>query len=62
MLTETQIGKLEDIVTFLAENQVLRVQRTGFTSMTSAGTHHKCAIVILPNFNVTVNDPNFSPS
>lgn len=60
MLTETQIGKLEEIVSFLTERDVLRLLRTGFTSMTGAGVQHKCVLLALPKFSATVSDPAFS--
>jgi hypothetical protein len=60
MLTQTQIGKLEAIVLFLTESDVLAFRQTGFTSLTAIGEQHRCALTAMAKFNVTVNDPQFS--
>lgn len=58
-LTETQIGKLEDVIIFLTEQNVLRLQRTGSTKMTGQGVFHGCSLVPLSKLAVTLANPKF---
>lgn len=58
-LTETQIGKLEELVVFLKENEVLQFQRTGSSVINTGGTFYGCSLIPLSKLAVTLNDPKF---
>lgn len=59
LLTETKIGKLEEIVTFLEKNKILSLKRTGSMVMSGAGQFNGCSLVPMEKLDETLNDPHF---
>lgn len=58
-LTETQIGKIEDFMPFLAHHKILEFQRGGGVSVTPSGTFYPGTFIPLAKLAETLKDSNF---
>jgi hypothetical protein len=58
-LTETKIGWLEQFTQFLEKQDILKLQRTGFTNMTNNGVFHGCVLIPLSKLQTILADKHF---
>ena len=61
-LTETTIGKFEELMAFLTQHDVLRFERTGADMMTAKGCFSSCSLVPLRRLHEVMTNPNFKVS
>jgi TIR domain len=58
-LTETQFNYLADVVSFLANQNVLTLGKSGGMTMTGKDTVYNCALTPLPRFQELLSDDHF---
>jgi hypothetical protein len=61
-LTETDFNYLAGIVSFLANQNILALSKTGGMHMTGTGTFYNCALSPLPRLEAILTDKNFKVS
>jgi hypothetical protein len=58
-LTETDFNNLSGVVSFLANKNILKLEKTGVMNMTGIGAYYGCELASLPQLQTIISDSHF---